>query len=285
VKASALLVALACLLSAPFAARADAPDPFRVPELTGPVVDEANWLSPSDRERIAERVRAFLAQGKAQMAVYIPATLQGYDIETASIRVAEKWGLGGKKDDRGVLLVVAPKERQMRIEVGYGLEGELTDARSRRILDDILKPHLRDSRPGDGILATVDAIGRVLESPGVDVKLPGEDVPFGTVVLLLVIGLVVGGSIFAFLFGGVAGGGIWLLTRNLLLASFAFMFVSSIFRRRSRGLFSSGWGRHSGGGWGSFGGWGGGGGFGGGGGGGWSGGGGGFGGGGSSSSW
>lgn len=136
---------------------------FKVPELTGPLVDEAGWLSLGDRSRIENLLVEMHRQGKAQMAVYIPESLQGQDIESASLAVAEVWKLGKRGVDNGLLLMVSPKERAMRIEVGYGLEGVLTDAKVRRILDLVLKPELRSSRPGDGIFQTVVAIGHVLE--------------------------------------------------------------------------------------------------------------------------
>jgi uncharacterized protein len=263
---------------------------FRVPALSGPVVDEVGWLSASESARIERVLREMHRQGKAQMAVYIPASLQGYDIASASIKVAEAWKLGKKETDRGVILIVAPKEREMRLEVGYGLEGVLTDAHSRRILDTVLKPHLRESRPGDGIYATVTTVA---ETIGTDFSAVPENerpvaptranrkFPIGQLLPLVLLAFFFARSIRAVLAGGLAGGAAFLLSGQILFAVLAFIVLAGIFSPRRRG-FGGGFGGWGGGG---FGGFGGGGGLGGGGFGGFGGGGGGFGGGGASSRW
>src|SRR5262249_38702968 len=74
------------------------------------------------------------------------------------IAVTDQWKLGRKKEDKGLLILIAPKERKMRIEVGYGLEGELTDAFTRQVQDDVMRPLFRDGRYYDGILASLGAI-------------------------------------------------------------------------------------------------------------------------------
>lgn len=279
-----------------FAALPSFADEFVVPKLTGAVVDEAKWLSESDHDRIESALREIYRQNKAQMAVYIPSSLQGYDIETASMKVAEAWKLGKKGEDRGVILVVAPNERKMRLEVGYGLEGTLTDAVSRRILDNILRPALRDGQPGDGIYSAVLKVG---EFVGADLS----SIPQGqyrdsgvadennlknpALYFFLLFALVLTASIRSAIARGagfVVGGIAFMFTGILGLALFAYVFVLVI----AWILLGFG-GKGPGGWWTGGGGWGGGGfgggGFGGGGFGGFSGGGGGFGGGGSSSSW
>jgi uncharacterized protein len=252
----ALYLSLALLL----ASTGGAAEQFTPPYLTGPVMDEVGLLDGGARSRIEGVIRSMHEQGRAQMTVYIPSSLHDLPIEELSIRVAEAWKLGLKKGDRrdrGLLLVVAPNERKMRFEVGYGLEDELTDAYTRQLLDDVLRPYFREQRYGDGILAVVGQIASRLgvNEASVDAPPPpqaayGRTLSTGEVMVLMII-LV-----------------------PFLIFFFILRFISGLgMRRRHRGIF---WG---GGGWGGggFGGWGGGGG--------WSGGGGGFGGGGSSSSW
>jgi uncharacterized protein len=241
--------ALCLLLPAPLLAASA----IAVPYLSGPVVDEAQLLSPEERAQVQQMVDTLNASGKVQMAVLIASSLQDNDIESYSIAVAEKWKLGKKKTDDGLIFLIAPHERQMRFEVGYGLEGDLTDALTKRILDEVVGPYFKAGRYRDGILLGIEAIAHKL---GVDLNAPVDQR----------------------LTEHRGGGSIPLLFGLLIFVLFSFLAGFSPTRRR----YPGGWGG------GGFGGWGGGGGFGGGGfggGGGFSGGGGGFGGGGSSSSW
>ncbi len=92
-----------------------------------PVVDEFGLLDQRDNASLTEILRGAKERSGVEISVYVPTSLQGREIEDFSIAVAEQWKLGRKKDDRALLFVIAPKERKMRIEVGYGLEGEITD--------------------------------------------------------------------------------------------------------------------------------------------------------------
>ncbi|MFN7684514.1 MAG: TPM domain-containing protein [Oligoflexia bacterium] len=140
-----------------------APD-FEAPFLSRPVMDEARILSDADLGRIEPALRGLREATGVHMVVYLPSSLQGYDIESFSMTVAEQWKLGKKGEDKGLLLVVAPRERRMRLEVGYGLEGTLTDAMSRRILDEVLRPFLRDGRTAEGFVAVVGAVAQAMGS-------------------------------------------------------------------------------------------------------------------------
>ena len=115
-----------------------------------------------------QAIRGLKDNTGVQLSVYIPASLRGMEIESFSMTVAEQWKLGKKGlregGSKGLLLVIAPRERRMRLEVGYGLEGQLTDAMSRRILDNVLRPYLRENRTGDGIVAVVGAVSEVVGS-------------------------------------------------------------------------------------------------------------------------
>ncbi len=131
---------------------------LKVPQLTGPVVDLAGVLSSSETAYIEQTLRGIHARGKAQIQVLIVSTLEGEAIEQFSIRVVDKWRLGTEQADNGVLFLVALKDRKMRIEVGQGLEGDLTDLHSRRILDEMVRPLFREQRYADGVLAGISGI-------------------------------------------------------------------------------------------------------------------------------
>lgn len=134
-----------------------------VPRLTGSLVDEANLFSADAAAQVRERIERFNEQRRAQLAVLTVDSLQGADIETYGIAVAEDWKLGSKKGDDGVLFLIAPKERRMRIEVGHGLEGELTDIASKRILADIVAPQFKRGQMAAGVVAGIDAIESYLQ--------------------------------------------------------------------------------------------------------------------------
>ncbi len=136
--------------------------PFvEAPYLSGPVVDEAKMLGPADRDQLERLLLELQSKGGVQMVIYLPESLRGLDIESFAMAIAEQWKLGRKGEDRGLLLVLAGRERRVRLEVGYGLEGEITDARSKRLLDDFLVPFLRAGRAADGLGAVVAEVGRI----------------------------------------------------------------------------------------------------------------------------
>jgi uncharacterized protein len=137
-----------------------------IPELSGPVVDPAGLLSRAERRRLEALSEAAWAGrgGQAvQLQFLLVRTLDGDAIEDFSMRVAERWGIGAKGTDRGVLVVVAQEERKVRIEVGGGLEGQLTDAQSARIIRGAMVPAFRDQRYGDGLY---DAALQILSATG-----------------------------------------------------------------------------------------------------------------------
>jgi uncharacterized protein len=146
-----LLLALAALAAEPV-----------FPPLTGRVVDDAGILSPDTRSRVdAQLAEQERATGQ-QIAVVTLKSLQGYAIEDFGYQLGRRWGLGQKGRDNGALLIVAPKERKVRIEVGYGLEGTLTDAQSRIIIEQVILPQFRRGDFNAGVVDGTDAILRVL---------------------------------------------------------------------------------------------------------------------------
>src|SRR5882672_11038695 len=134
-----------------------------VPPLVGRVVDQTGTLSAADANALQQSIRAFEARKGSQIAVLIVPTTAPESIEQYSIGVAQVWKIGRRQFDDGVLLVVAKNDRHLRIEVGYGLEGALTDVTSKRIIDEIITPKFRNGDFAGGITAGVDRIMRVIE--------------------------------------------------------------------------------------------------------------------------
>ncbi|MCW5911334.1 MAG: TPM domain-containing protein [Cyclobacteriaceae bacterium] len=122
------------------------------------VHDEANVLSPATKARLEAMLQAHRDSTSNQVAVLIVSSLDGEDINGYAVRVFEAWKLGQKGKDNGVLFLVAMQDRQMRIEVGYGLEGVLTDALSSRINRNEVAPYFRQGNYEAGIQAGVEAI-------------------------------------------------------------------------------------------------------------------------------
>ena len=122
------------------------------------MVDRANLLSPTVEQKLNLLLRQFHQQGKAQIALLTVPSLRGETIESLSLQVAEKWKLGDAKKDNGILLLLAHKERRIRIEVGQGLEGQLTDAHSKRILDERIFPLFKKGNLEQGLEQGVLAI-------------------------------------------------------------------------------------------------------------------------------
>ncbi len=134
-----------------------------VPYLTGRVVDNAEILAPATRERLAATLAAHEQATTNQVVVLTVQSLDGESIEGFATRVFDAWQLGQKGKDNGVLVIVAPQDRRMRIEVGYGLEGTLTDAIAARIIRDRMTGLFKAGRYDDGVAAGVDAIVATLE--------------------------------------------------------------------------------------------------------------------------
>jgi uncharacterized protein len=246
------LALLACFSGIAFAAP-------RFPVLTGRVVDEAGLLSPQDIAALDQELAALEQKSTDQLAVVTLKSLQGYPIEDFGYQLGRHWGIGQKDKNNGVLLIVAPNERKVRIEVGYGLEPILTDALTRIIIENAILPQFRRGDYVAGIKAGVRDIRDVLLGDAEAVKERARKntaAPDAMQIILFIFWLCIVLYV------------MWAVYRASLQAQ-----KSGI----RRGAYIPG----SNGGWSNGGGWSGGGG----GGGGWSGGGGGFGGGGSSGSW
>ena len=132
------------------------------PPLTGRIVDGANLLSPDARGRIEQKLKAHEDKTSDQLVVATVPSLQGVTIEDFANGLFRAWKLGQAKTNNGVLLLVAPNERKVRIEVGYGLEGALTDALSNVIITTAITPKFRTGDFSGGIEAGADAILAIL---------------------------------------------------------------------------------------------------------------------------
>jgi uncharacterized protein len=129
-----------------------------LPKLTGRVNDYAAMLSPATRQQLENVLARFEQEESTQLVVLTIPSLDGAVLEEFSLKVAETWRLGQKGRDNGVLLLVAKSDRKLRIEVGYGLEGSLTDLTAGRIIRDIITPRFRDGNFDQGISDGVAAI-------------------------------------------------------------------------------------------------------------------------------
>ncbi len=156
---AAFCARLVCLLLAAAAQAQDVP----VPPLKGRVTDLTGTLDARQTDALEDRLRAFEEKEGSQIAVLIIPTTQPEAIEQYSIRVVEQWKLGREDVDDGALLLIAKQDRALRIEVGYGLEGALTDATSKRIIAEIITPYFRNGDFYSGIRAGVQAMMKVIK--------------------------------------------------------------------------------------------------------------------------
>jgi uncharacterized protein len=226
------IIVLTLLLGWALPASAD----VAVPQLTGRVVDQTGTLSSSDVAALSQKLRDFETRKGSQIAVLIVPTTDPETIEQFSIRVAEAWKIGRKKVDDGAILVVAKNDHHLRIEVGYGLEGALTDVTSRRIIDEVMTPKFREGDFAGGISAGIDRIIRVVD--GEPLPVPSRSVNFGNlddigplVPVTLFASLVVGGflrSLLGRLLGSVATGGLVGILALLFLGSAGIALIAGI---------------------------------------------------------
>ena len=134
-----------------------------VPPLRGHITDQTGTLTKEQQSALEQTLTAFEARKGSQLAVLMIATTATEAIEQFALRVAEQWKLGRKTVDDGVILLVAKNDRALRIEVGYGLEGALSDITSKRIISETVTPRFKQDDYFGGITAGVDQIMRVVE--------------------------------------------------------------------------------------------------------------------------
>jgi uncharacterized protein len=243
-----------------------------VPTLSGRVVDQTGTLAAGDIASLTQQLKDLETRKGSQIAVLIVPTTDGEAIEQFSLRVAEAWKIGRKKIDDGALLVIAKNDRRLRIEVGYGLEGALTDVTTKRIIDEDITPKFKTGDFAGGVSAGVDRMVRIVNGE----KLPEPEPPhwrntgsfdpadlFNPFLIIPV--LLFGGvmrRMLGRLVGSVAAGGLvtlvaWFLVGSLvaallagLIASVFVMFSDAITTPTSGGRGrSGGWSGGSSGGW------------------------------------
>jgi uncharacterized protein len=218
---AAILAMLLCLAPPVLAAPS-------FPALTGRVVDGANILSDTTRADLDAKLAALEAKTSRQLVVVTLASLQGYEISDYGYQLGRAWGIGQAKLNNGVLLIVAPNEHKVRIEVGYGLEPVLTDALSSLIIQNAILPKFRGGDFNGGVEAGVDALVAQLslDRSAAEAKAAaaaqqegaqGQQQPggLGLLIAILFIGFAIfrvfgGWGFLPFLFmGGGRGGGGW----------------------------------------------------------------------------
>ncbi|MCJ8511118.1 TPM domain-containing protein [Acinetobacter lwoffii] len=268
-----------------------------LPSLNEPVIDQANLLSPAEKQQLTQRILKLYNEGKGQIGVVIVPTTGQEDIFDYSMRVAEAWQLGSAKRDNGLLMTIAMNERRIQILTGYGLEGVIPDIVAGRIINDKITPFFKQGQYAQGIAAGLTEIEGILnldpeiaEQAADELKERQEQAyqaqkaskaTFSSVLFIIVAG-VIGSMIFgrklSAATAAVAGtaaslvNGMGLLASLMIGAGIFFLLITSIAQLILH-AFLAGGGRGGGSGRGGFGG------------GGFGGGGGGFGGGGASGSW
>jgi len=241
-------------LAGPAAAQASNQPTF--PALTGRVVDQAQLLSPEAETALTAKLEALERDTSNQLVVVTIDSLQDREIEEYGYQLGRAWGIGQAEDDNGVLLIVAPEERKVRIEVGYGLEGVLTDALSALIIHNEILPSFREGYFERGIQQGVTAIDAQLRLDPAEAQAraaaaaaPRAGVPIGPLIMIGVVFFL----IFIGVIGGLARGG--RRRRGSGVAPILIWAAAEALRSSSRGGGSS-WGGGGGfsGGGGSFGG-------------------------------
>ncbi|KUZ69050.1 hypothetical protein WI36_20915 [Burkholderia ubonensis] len=221
----ALAVVVAFFALGGSCARAD----VQVPSLVARVTDETGTLTSEQKAAVEQTLKAFETRKGTQISVLIVPTTEPESIEQFSMRVVEQWKLGRKNVDDGVLLIVAKNDHALRIEVGYGLEGVLTDATSNRIIDDVIVPRFRDGDFYGGISAGTDSIMRVVSGeplPPPQRRQHASDGAGRLLPVLFLLTVMAGGllrAVFgrlpgAFVTGGVIGVLAWILSGAIFVA-------------------------------------------------------------------
>ncbi|MCU1373792.1 MAG: methanol dehydrogenase [Actinomycetia bacterium] len=187
-----------------FAAPAGAKE--KIPGFSAPVVDTADVVPAAVEQRVDAELVDFQQRTGRQIAVAVVPTTGSQTIEDYSIDVANDWGVGSKDKDDGVLLMIAVNDRKLRIEVGSGLEGELTDVESKHIIDDAITPRLKEADYGGAVELGAQELRRALgdtvsAAPPVAVS-PVRDQPSGG---LSIFPFIVGGIFLLSLLGGAGG--------------------------------------------------------------------------------
>jgi uncharacterized protein len=164
---------------------------LEVPKLNGYVNDLAGVISPETELKIEHFLRGFESSDSTQLVVLTIDSLEGEALEEYSLKVVESWKIGQKEKDNGALLLIARQEREMRIEVGYGLEGKLTDLLAGRIIDNEIKPRFQAGDFDGGVIAGVASMAEAVRGEYQGTGRVGQKKkrnPLGSLALLLFLG-------------------------------------------------------------------------------------------------
>ena len=210
---------------------------LEVPYLSGRVNDQADLLGDSFETGLDGRLRQLEEDTGAQVAVLTIVSLEDDPIEDYSIRVVETWKLGRAGADDGVLILIVRDDRRMRIEVGYGLEGMLTDAQAGRIIDGLMAPRFRAGDFEGGVEAAADAVSSAIRGEPVDLPeeaARGRGMNPGPLIFFLIFGLPFIGA--ALSSRGAAG---WIL--YLFLTPFFFAFPAAMLGLKAGAVVAGAW--------------------------------------------
>ena len=174
----------------------------------GHVSDWAGVFSPEQKADLESRIAAVRQATGAQLAVVAVKSLQGGEINDFAVKLFEQWGIGEKGKDNGVLLLAAIEDRAMWIEVGYGLEGVLNDAKCGRIRDKWILPRFKEGNYAQGLSDGADALLRVMGGETLPEPAEPENNPIAAVLFLVLFAIVFSGIVRSAIRGGKGGGGI-----------------------------------------------------------------------------
>lgn len=182
------------------------------PKLSGRVVDDAGLLSPATEQQLTQKLETLEQQTGRQLVVATLPSLQDYEIEDYGYQLGRAWGIGSDKTDDGAILIVAPNERKVRIEVGYGLEPVLTDALSSVIIQSAIIPRFKAGDMEGGVVAGTEALIQQLSLPDDQARAqaaaaaerPQRSGPPKAIVAVLVIGFII---LLLIMMSGGGGGG------------------------------------------------------------------------------
>lgn len=209
-----------------------------MPPLTARVVDRTGTLSAAEQAELERTLADFEARKGSQIVVLLVPTTEPETIEQYSMRVVEQWKLGRKKVDDGALLLIAKDDRALRIEVGYGLEGALSDLVSKRIISEDIVPHLRKGDFAAGIRAGVDRMIRVIDGEPLPPPPPQQEYSnaggpsLNNALPVILIFAVIGGGILRAMLGPLPGalatGGLVAVGAWLLLGALSFALIAGL---------------------------------------------------------
>ena len=131
---------------------------FKAPTMSGPVVDEVGLLSNSASSQISQVLFGLQKNNGSQVQVYITSSLQNEDIASVAIQIFDQWKIGDAKKDNGILFLIAPNEKKMRLEIGQGLEGDIPDVIAKRIIEDVVSPFFKRGEYDVGVSQGIAAL-------------------------------------------------------------------------------------------------------------------------------